>query len=184
MMDLATARFDVGIDIRTTSVGAQHHRPSADHHVSMHAGPPVRVSTLRARCVRSRGEINVVPAGMVEDWFEDDATEMVELRLPAALVRLAAQEMGLDPDRTGIAARCHVRDVQIEHIAWALAAEHRANVPSGLLYRESLGMALAVHLLARCVAPASPRSGLLQAQLARVTEYIRPGGDRGAGDPS
>lgn len=167
------ARVGLGVKIRQTSVGAYRHAPTADHHVSVHAGPPVRVSCDPGglRCVRSRGEINVLPAGAADAWFEDDASDLVELRVPASLVRLAAEEMGLDPDRAGVAARCHVRDVQIEHIAWALAAEHRADSPNGLIYRESLGIALAVHLLARYPARAAPR-GLAPAQLARVTEYI------------
>jgi AraC family transcriptional regulator len=169
-----SARIGLRIEIKKTSVGAHRHAAISDHHVSLHAGPPVRISCVPngLRCVRSRGEINVFPAGVAEDWFEDDASEMVDLRLPASLVRLAAEEMGLDPDRAGIAARCQIRDVQIEHIASALAAEHRAGSPNGLIYRESLGMALAVHLLASHAAPTLPRAGLSQGQLARVTEYI------------
>jgi AraC family transcriptional regulator len=168
-----SARICPGIEIRKTPVGAHRHVPISDHHVSMHTGAPVRVSCIPSgtRCVRSLGEINVLPAGLGDEWFEDDASETVDLRLPAFLVRLAAEEMGLDPDRAGVVPQCHVRDVQIEHIAWALAAEHRASSPNGLLYRESLGMALAVHLLAHYPAPAAPR-GLSRSQLARVTEYI------------
>jgi AraC family transcriptional regulator len=164
----------LGIQVRKTLIGAYRHAPSSDHHVTVHAGPPVRISCSPTglRCLRSRGEINVLPAGSSEDWFEDDASDLVELRLPVSLVRLAAEEMGLDPDRADIAPRCHVRDVQIEHIAWALAAEHHAASPSGLIYRESLGLALAVHLLAQHPAKAQGRSGLSQRQLARVTEYI------------
>jgi AraC family transcriptional regulator len=169
-----SARIGLGIEVRKTSVGAYRHAPSSDHHVTMHAGPPVRISCVPKgeRCMRSRGDINVLPAGMAEDWFEDDASDMVFLQLPASLVRLAAEEMGLDPDRAGIAPRCHVRDVQIEHIAWALAAEHRTNSPNGLIYRESLGMALAVHLLGRHPARTKRRAGLSQTQVARVTEYV------------
>ncbi|WP_394831473.1 AraC family transcriptional regulator [Pendulispora rubella] len=168
-----SARIGLGIELRKTGIGKHRHAPSADHYVSLHAGPPVRIAcTNGIRDVRSRGQINVFPAGTAEEWFEDDASDMLHVRLPASLARLAAQEMGLDADRVGIASRCHVRDVQIEHIAWALAAEQRADSPSGLIYRESLGMALAVHLLAHHSAPAAPRTGLSQGQLARVTEYI------------
>lgn len=167
------ARLSLGVEVRRTLAGEYHHPAIADHHVSVHAGPPVRVSCAPTglRCVRSRGEINVLPAGSAEAWFEDDASDMVELRVPASLVRLAAEEMGRDPDRAGVAARCHVRDDQIEHIAWALAAEHRAGSPNGLIYGESLGLALAVHLLARYPAPAAPR-GLTRGQIDRVTDYI------------
>jgi AraC family transcriptional regulator len=167
------ARFDLRIDIRKTPVGVHHSEPMSDHLVSLHTGPPVRVSyrPARFRGVRSRGQINVCPAGVTKAWFEDDASEMVDVRVPASLVSLAAEEMGLDPERAGIAARYHVRDVQIEHIAWALAAEHRESWPNGLIYRESLGMALAVHLLARYPARGTPRV-FTRSELARVTEYI------------
>jgi AraC family transcriptional regulator len=166
----------IGIEIelrRTSTAGLRRHVPTRDHHISLHAGAPVRISCVPTglRCVRSRGEINVVPAGVAEDWFEDDVSDTVELRLPASLVRVAAEEMGLDPDRAGIVPQCHARDMQIEHITWALAAEHRGGSPNGLIYRESLGMALAVHLLRHYPAPIAPRA-LSKAQLARVTEYI------------
>lgn len=171
---LRSARVGLDVEIRRTSIGAFRHAASADHHLSVHLGPPVRISCLPRgeRCVRSRGEINVFPAGLTEDWFEDDATDILQLRLPSSLVRLAAEEMGLDPDRAGIAARCHVRDARIEHIASALAAEDRDGSPSGLIYRESLGMALAVHLLGRYPARSSSRAGLSPSQLASVTGYI------------
>jgi AraC family transcriptional regulator len=159
------------IEVRQTPIGAVEHRAIAEHHVSVHSGAPVRVS-CPSRCVRERGAIDVLPAGMSEGWFEDDASETIDLRLAPSLVRLAAEEMGFDADRVSIEPRCHLRDVQIEHIAWALAAEHRASSPHGLLYRESLGMALAVHLVARYRAVAAPRGGLSRPQLDRVLAYI------------
>ncbi|HKO53988.1 MAG TPA: AraC family transcriptional regulator [Polyangiaceae bacterium] len=167
-------RIDIQVELRRTSAaGRRRHVSTPDHHISLHSGAPVRISCSPSglRCVRSRGEINVLPAGLTEDWFEDDVSDTVELRLPASLVRLAAQEMGLDPDRVGIVPQCHARDMQIEHITWALAAEHGGSSRNGLIYRESLGMALAVHLLRRYPAPIAPRA-LSKPELARVTEYI------------
>jgi AraC family transcriptional regulator len=78
----------------------------------------------------------------------------------------------LDPDRAGLEPRHQFRDPQIEHIAWALDAERRAGYPGGLLYTESLGMALAVHLLGRYRAPLGRPRGLSKAQLRRLTAYI------------
>ena len=95
------------------------------------------------------------------------------LQLSPSLLRRAAEDMGLDPDRAGLEPRHQFRDPQIEHIAWALDAERRAGYPSGLLYTESLGMALAVHLLGRYTAPAHACArGLSKPQLRRVTAYI------------
>lgn len=172
-------RIGLRVERVQTSAGRRRHAPSSDHHISLLSGAPVRISCLPngLRCVRNRGEINVMPAGSSDDWFEDDASDTVELRLPASLVRLAAHEMGLDPDRAGILPQCHARDVQIEHIAWALAAEQQAGSENGLIYRESLGMALAVHLLSRYPAPLAPRA-LTRSELARVTEYIEAHLDR------
>jgi AraC family transcriptional regulator len=169
----ASARIAPGIELRETQVGDHHHPASPDHLVSMLEGPPVRISCAARgpRCLRSRGEVNVMPAGIEERWFEDDASRVVELRLPTSLVRTAAEEMGLDPDRAGLRPHCHLRDLRIEHIASALAAEQRTSAPNGLLYRESLGLALAVHLLSHYPAPTAPR-GLSERQLGRVTEYI------------
>lgn len=168
------ARITLQVELRNTPAGAYRHAPSADHHLTVHAGPPVRVSCMpsRLRCLRSYGEVNVFPAGMSEDWFEDDESHLVALRLPASLVRLTAEGMGLDPDRASIAPRCHGRDPQIEHIAWALAAEQRERSPNGLIYRESLGTALAVHLLSRSPATSKPPASLSRSQLARLIEYI------------
>lgn len=171
-----TRSFKVGlqIELRSSERGKQLHTPSADHQLSVLVGSPVRISCLPTgeRCVRQRGEINVFPAGMADAWFEDDPSEQLQLRLPAALVELAAEEMGLDPRRAGIAPRCHVADVQIEHIARALAAEQRDGSPNGLLFRESLGMALAIRLLVQHRASGPSRARLAPAQLTRITEYI------------
>jgi AraC family transcriptional regulator len=162
------------IELRATQAGLLRHASQTDHHINVHAGAPVRVSChgSTVRSVRVRGEINLMPAGTSDEWFEDDPSDSVELRVPASLVRQAAEEMGLDPDRAGIEPRFHFRDAQIEHIAWALEAESRAAFPSGQLYRDSLGLALAVHLLSSYRAPVELRRGLSTPQQRRVTDYI------------
>lgn len=159
--------------MRYAAAGARRHVARADHVVSLLTGSPVRISCMPsgARCTRTRGEIDVFPAGTSEQWFEDDASEVLDVTLPSALVRLAAEEMGLAGERAGLEARCQVRDPQLEHLAWALATEQRDGSPNGLIYRQSVGMALSVHLLARYRAPALP-SGLSRVELSRVTDYI------------
>jgi AraC family transcriptional regulator len=168
------ARIGLGVELRATPPGALRHRAGADHHISVHAGAPVRVACHagRVRSVRTRGEISLVPAGAAEDWLEDDASTSIELRLPASLVRGVAEDLGLDPDRAGLAPRFHFRDPQIEHLAWALDAERRAGFPNGVLYLESVGTALAVHLLSRYRAPVETRAELPRPQLRRIVEHI------------
>ncbi len=113
-----------------------------------------------------------MPAGSSDTWFDDDPGHAVELRLPARLLHRAAEDMGLDPSRAEIAPRYHFQDAKIEHIAWALAAESHADFAHGSLYRESLGMALAVHLLGHFRALPSTKRALTEPQLRRVKEHI------------
>lgn len=122
----------------------------------------------------TRGQISLVPVGAFDECMQDDPSSTVDLHLSASLIRMAAEEMGLDPDRATLEPQFCFRDPQIEHIAWALEAEHRAGARSPVLYRESLGLALAVHLLTRYRATSKERcdDGLSSKQLARVLEWI------------
>jgi len=115
----------------------------------------------------------LVPAGASESWIGDAASETIELRVPGSLLQSTAVDMGLDPDRIGLAPECQLRDARIEHIAWALAAEARAEIPTGLIYRESLGVALAVHILARYRRTSrEPSAGLTPLRMRRVVDYV------------
>jgi AraC family transcriptional regulator len=95
--------------------------------------------------------------------------------LTPALLRSAAEGIGLDPDRATLAPRFQLKDPRIEHIGWALKAELESGYPSDRLYAESLGMALAAHLL-RHYAPSRllPKRGhgLSKRQLRRVIDHI------------
>ncbi|OJH33985.1 AraC family transcriptional regulator [Cystobacter ferrugineus] len=167
-------RIELGVELRATSVGEVRHLLPSAHSIIVHAGEPVRTSchSNRMRSIRTRGDIFFIPAGVLDEWVDDDASSSVELRLPAALLRRVAEDMGLDPDRIGLEPRHQFREAQIEHLAWALEAECRAGFPNGLLYSESLGLALAAHLLTRYRAPVEARGGLSKRQLQRVIEYI------------
>ena len=72
------------------------------------------------------------------------------------LMLSAADAMSVNPDRIDIPPQLHVRDPRIEHIGWAVKAELESAEPLGRLYGESLGLALAAHLLARL--PTGPRA--------------------------
>ncbi|WP_394825554.1 helix-turn-helix domain-containing protein [Pendulispora albinea] len=173
-------RIALGVELRKTVAGEFRHPSMTDHYISVHAGAPVRVSchSSSVRSVRTRGEMNLMPAGSSEIWMEDDDSSSVELRVPQSLLRLVAEDMGLDPARAGIEPRFHFRDTQMEHIAWALEADRRKGFPNGLLYSESLGMALAVHLLGQYRAPVEIRGGLSQMQVARVADYVEANLDK------
>jgi AraC family transcriptional regulator len=176
--DVPRPRLGLGVELRTTAPGVVQLEALPDHLLKVHAGAPVRGGCRSHRFLYTRGDVDILPAGFADAWHEDQANTSVMLRLSPSLLRRAAEDMGLDPDRAGLEPRHQFRDPQIEHIAWALDAERRAGYPGGLLYTESLGLALAVHLLGRYPAPVNPRHGLSNAQLRRVTAYIEDHLDR------
>lgn len=138
----------------------------------MHAGAPVRGACGHHRFHYTRGDVDLLPAGFADVWHEEDEGSSLMVELSPWLLRRAAEDMGLDPDRTGLELRHQFRDPQIEHIVWAVDAHHRAGQPSGVLYEESLGLALAVHLLGRFTAQDRSPRGLSKPQLRRITDFI------------
>lgn len=124
------------------------------------------------RFVYTRGDVDIFPAGVSDFWEEDSASTFLVLGIAPALLRRAAEDMGLDPDRAGLAPRHQFKDPQIEYIAWALEAERQAGAPSGRLYTESLGLALAAHLVGRYAAASNVPFGLSKPQLRRLTTFI------------
>lgn len=121
-----------------------------------------------------RGDIDILPSTVSVSWEEDGPTMMLAIGVTPSLVRLVAQDMDLDPDRVSIAPQLQLRDPKIEHIGWALVAELQAPEPSGRLYADSLGLALAAQLLQRHT-PAIPprlRRGFSKNRLRDVIDYI------------
>jgi AraC family transcriptional regulator len=174
----ARPRLGLGVDLRITPPGEVSLDAVPDHRVKVHTGTPVRGACRAHHFVYSRGDIDIFPAGTSDVWHERDTSTSIVLRLSPLLLRRAAEDMGRDPDRAGIAPHHQFRDPRIEHIALALDAERQAGSPSGLLYAESLGLALAVHLLGHHAAVEPAPRGLSRPHLRRVTDYIEAHLDR------
>ena len=161
------------VERQTLPPGPRGFVASADHRVKLHAGPPSR-GTCRLRPFVSRcGEIDLVPADWSDEWEEHDETRSLLVHVPTALLRQAAQQIGLPAGRAAMAPRHQFRDARIEHIVWALDADVRAGAPGGRLFAESLGLALATHLLGAHAAPvARAPASLSQQRLSRLLAHI------------
>jgi len=168
----ARPRIGLRVDLRTTAPGVIELEALPDHQLKIHAGAPVRGSCRSHRFLYRRGDVDILPAGLTDVWEEYEANTSLVLQVSPSLLRRAAEDIGLDPNRAGLEPRHQFRDPQIEHIAWALDAERRTGYRNGLLYTESLGLALAIHLLARYKAPLSLPRGLSPSRLRRVTAFI------------
>jgi AraC family transcriptional regulator len=168
----ARPRIGLRVDLYAISPGVIELEALPDHRLIVHAGAEVQGSCSLGRFVYTRGDVDILPAGLSDAWEPDGTSTSLILQFSPSLLRRAAEDMGVAPERAGLEPRHQFRDPQIEHIAWALEAERQAGHPNGLLYTDSLGLALAVHLLGRYTAPISLPRGLSKPQLQRVTEYI------------
>ena len=174
-------RFWTGFNaaLYDTFGGVKEVTPSLHHHVSMHVGPPVRAA---CRCdggtyhrLQKLGDINVVPLGCTVRWEDDGPTSILSISLTPSLVNAAATGMGLNPDVVSIAPQIQLNDTHLQHICWALVAELEDGVLHDRLYADSLGMALAAHLLRRYSRKIPPKvkRALSKGQFERVTDYIQ-----------
>lgn len=167
------------VELSTTSPGILELSALAEHRLKIHAGPPVRGACSVHRFLYTRGDIDIQPAGYTDTWQEYQPNTSLIVHVSRGLLHRAAEEMNLDPGRAILEPQHQFRDAQIEHIAWALDADRRSAHPNGSLYTESLGLALAIHLLGRYSAPRGfqPVSltrgrGLSALQFRRLVAFI------------
>lgn len=151
----------------------------ARYNVSMQIGRPLLVTSRcngeTLRRLQTPGDVKIVPPGISRVWETESATIKLSMYLSPVLIRSVADAMGINPDRAAVAPQLHVRDLRIEHIGWAAKCELESHEPLGRLYGESLGLALASHLL-RAYAPVTGprwRDRLSRRRLQRVVDYIR-----------
>jgi AraC family transcriptional regulator len=164
--------------VADTSGGYAESTGSGGACLSMSVGAPIVATCRCGGTLRKRfqvaGDIDILSPGFSAAWQDAGPTTMLIVKLGLPLVRTAAEGLGVDPDRVSIVPQMHVRDPKIEHIGWALKAELESAEPLGRLYGESLGLALAAHLLRRygSIVPQRILRGLSKRRLQRVTDYI------------
>lgn len=159
------------VDLHVTRRGVVALAATTDHRIRIQADPASGICEGR-RFAYARGDVDLLPSGSAAQWEEDGDSMSVILRFPPSLLQRTAEELGLDGARAGLTPRHQLRDPQIEHIAWALHADREAGHPVGPIYAESLGLALAAHLVARHRMPQPRVHGLSKSQLRRVTDYV------------
>ncbi|MBV8724631.1 MAG: helix-turn-helix transcriptional regulator [Candidatus Eremiobacteraeota bacterium] len=149
------------------------------YNVSMQVGHPLLVTSScngeTLRRLQVPGDVKIVPPGIPRIWETESSTVKLTMYLSPSLMFSVADSMSVNPNRVAIQPQLHVRDPRIEHIGWAVKAEIESPDPLDRLYGDSLGVALASHLL-RTYAPASepaPTAQLSRRRLTRVCDYIR-----------
>lgn len=150
------------------------------HAIDLHLGNPVQVSCRidgrERRGVQTHGLFCVLPTGVTGRWMMARPAQALVLLLAPKLLQQTADAMGLSWRAAEIVPSIHVRDPQVERIAWILQAEHEDGYPSGQLFTDSLSSALAARLL--CLQSGSggrtskARSALPPRRLREVLDYI------------
>ncbi|MBV8066788.1 MAG: helix-turn-helix transcriptional regulator [Candidatus Eremiobacteraeota bacterium] len=148
------------------------------HNVSMQVGRPLLVTSScngkTLRRLQVPGDVKIVPPGVPRIWETESATIKLTMYVSPSLICSAANAMGVDLERISIEPQLHVRDPRIEHIGWAVKSELESPDPLGRLYGESLGLALASHLVRAYSPLQGPRfdERLSRRRLKRVLDYI------------
>ncbi len=161
-----------------TSGGFTRSHPATHYSLSMHLSAPIRTRCGFENPTFSRlqlpEDIDLLAPGTTAAWQDEGETTMLGLHLSPSLVHNAAEGMGLSASSVGIAPCLQMRDPQIAHIAWALKAELESDEQLGRVYAESLGIALASHLLRRYSRPhvTTPAGQLSKRRLKTVIEYV------------
>lgn len=165
--------------IYDTSGGFALSQPSAFYCFSMHLSTPVHTTCECEGKFYSRlqvaGDIDFLPVGACAVWEDHGPTTMIGVRLQPWLVAGEAENMGLLIDRLTIAPQMQLRDPLIEHLIWAIKAELESEEPLGHVYAESVGTALASHLLRRYARSNADGAFRLYSnrRLRRVLEYLQ-----------
>lgn len=177
MHDLSAAMWapaGVAVSLRHNEAGSILLPALHDHRIVVHASGATW-STCRStgtRHLRREGDIDLVPAGEEGGYEAETACKALEIQLAPSVLEGVAYEMGRGRRRLGLEARHILKNERIVHLARALYSERQAGVPSGSLYADSIGIALATQLVGLSQKTVNTRGGLSAEQLRRLFDFV------------
>ncbi|WP_250126579.1 AraC family transcriptional regulator [Chroococcidiopsis sp. CCMEE 29] len=169
------------------------HLPASDisdvtamsHHLTLQLGTSktveLKVNGKFSRQQMIPGNICITPVQHLHAIRWQSDMEVLAMTLEPTFVMKAFQE-SVNPDRVELVMQRSQSDPLIREILLALKVELEAGCPSGRLYGEAMGTALAVHLLKTYTmlksTPSQYEDGLPQHKLTQVLDYIQAHLDR------
>ena len=135
-----------------------------------------RLNGKLKRCHMQRGDIAILPKGIVNSAVWYDRSEVLLLSVDSNLVDKVAEET-LNTNSIQIIPQRQVSDPQIVNIALALKAELKSGCLAGSVYRDYLTNALIVYLITKysnCdrVLNKNSEIDIAQTKIDRVEDYI------------
>jgi len=158
---------------RRTEPDAVALEPIGDHRIIIHLSPATRSLCIETgdEFLRQAGDIDVIPSGAFGGFVAETPYQSLQIRLaPSMLDHAAARSR--QPASARLAHHHMLRNDRIVLLGQALESDVRAGSPSGPLFAENVGMALAVELLNLANDPPGDPIRLSDAQLQRVLAYI------------
>ncbi|WP_181164821.1 AraC family transcriptional regulator [Mesorhizobium sp. B2-9-1] len=170
----ARSSSDVAMVSRHVEAGVHRLSRAPHHRIMVHASAATRsyCNQVGRYFVRRAGDIDLVPAGEEGGFDAETPFETIEIILQPALMERVAAELGGRARASRLDTRHLLRDQRIEHLARALQSDLNAGAPSGPLFADSIGAALAVRLLGLDGPDVVRVNRLSDAQLKRVLEHI------------
>jgi AraC family transcriptional regulator len=153
---------------------------ATSHHLTLQLGTPKTIeSKVKGRFNPQQmipGNICITPAQHLHGIRWQQEMEVLTLTMEPSFVVKALQE-SVNLDRVELGIYRSQNDPLIREILLAMKVELEAGCPSGRLYGEAMGKALAVHLVKTYTAlrsqPFQLEEGLPRHKLTQVLEYIQ-----------
>jgi len=147
--------------------------PIGDHRIIIHLSAATRTICLEtgAKFLRQAGDIDVIPSGAAGGFVAETPYNSLQIRLaPGMLDHAASRTRQLAAAR--LTHHHMLRNDRIILLGQAIESDVKAGSPSGPLFAENVGMALALELLNLANDAPGDTVRLSDAQLQRVLAYI------------
>lgn len=150
--------------------------------IAVHIGPAAKIACRRGgrwfRGTAVHGDIDIIPSNTPARWemLEKNETAELLISLPALLLDRATTDMRGSASPIELRNRHQIRDSELETLCWAIQREMQGAYPSGRLYLDGLGLAVASRLVSRHSsvqnALGTPKGVLDGHRLKRVLAFI------------
>jgi AraC family transcriptional regulator len=161
------------------SAGIQERSSTANHTVIMHLSEPApgncRCDGARQSRLLKPGDIDFIPLGYTATWHDQRPGRVLNVRMAPSFVQTVASAMTDGrADPVFIPPQLNLNDPVLQHLSWSLVAELESGCTTGKLFAESIGTAIAAHLIKRYSAyrPLRYAGGFSRRNVRRVLDYI------------
>jgi AraC family transcriptional regulator len=148
--------------------------PIAEHRLVLHASPATLTYCRESGkpFLRHWGDIDLVPSGEAGGFDAESSYESLEIRFTRDSLERVAVEIGRGGSEARLQVRHMLRNDRILYLVQALEEDRKADSPSGPLYAESVGVALAIQLLGMTEERFARSGRLSDRQLRMLFEYV------------